>query len=232
MGYVDLNQNKRTDWITPPDCRELLAKMGPLKLDVCTVVENPMGAEQIYTPEVDGLQQSWDCGGLAWCNFPWSRTDTPKWVTKACEEGDKINANSFCVHCGDPAEGHVQLLKGLNMCKTKGSQALFGAIPAYTPQGRPDSELVLLGPARPDTAWFRRLWGSANVIYFYKGRMTFINPDSGLPCLSYSKKSKRWEKQPVPVPLLLAYWGNQDAKFVEAFAPQGGVFAYPGNRHG
>lgn len=223
MGYVDLNQNKRTDWVTPPDCRELLAKMGPLKLDVCTVSANHMEAEQIYTPETDGLQQSWDCGGLAWANFPWSRTDSPKWVAKACDEGDKINANSLCVHCGDPAEGHVQLLKGLNMCKTKGGQARFGAIPEYTAQGCVDSELVLLGPARPDTAWFRRLWGSANAMYLWKGRMTFINPDSGLPCMSFNKKSKKWEKQPVPVPLQLSYWGPRTQLFIDTFMQQGGV---------
>ena len=197
MGYVDLNDNKRTDWVTPPNCRELLAQMGPLKLDVCTVAENHMGAEQFYTPAVNGLKQSWDCGGLTWCNFPWSRTDSPQWVEKACSEGDRFR-NRHPAHAAD--------YLGPELSKT---------------------QLVLLSPARPDTAWFRRLWNSADVVYFWKGRMTFHNPDSGLPCMHFNKKSGRWEKQPVPVPVMLAYWGGWQQKFVDVFQQQGGVFAYP-----
>ena len=220
MGYVDLNQNKRTDWVTPQDCRDLLAQMGPLKLDVCTVAANHMGAQQIYTPETDGLQQSWLCGGLAWANFPWSRTDSPKWVAKACEEGDKIRElsavygdNPPCLNCGhNLREDHTHIFHGEAVCEDgKG---------VYTPN---NSEIILLGPARPDTSWFRRLWGSANAMYFYKGRMTFINPDSGLPCMAFSKKTKRWEKQPVPVPLQLSYWGPRTQLFIDVFSQQGGV---------
>lgn len=211
MGYVDLNQNKRTDWVTPPDCRELLAKMGPLKLDVCTVEQNHMGAEQFYTPLVDGLKQSWDCGGLTWCNFPWSRTDSPKWVAKACDEGDKIRESvDACAECGEPSEKHTMNREGI-WCE-KGD--------VYRWDRR---ELILLGPARPDTAWFRRLWGSANAIYLWKGRMTFINPDSGLPCMQFNKKSKKWDKQPVPVPLQLSYWGPRTHLFLDIFMTQGGV---------
>lgn len=214
MGYVDLNQNKRTGWVTPQDCRELLAKMGPLKLDVCTTADNPMNAEQIYTPEVDGLQQSWNCGGLSWCNFPWSRTDSPKWVAKACEEGDKIRKVEPppCVNCRMDFGRHLTYGRGKITCRD-GSDT-------YQSQR---SELILLGPARPDTAWFRRLWGSANAMYFWKGRQTFINPDSGLPCMSFNKKSKKWEKQPVPVPLQLSYWGPRPDLFIDTFMTQGGV---------
>lgn len=216
MGYVDLNQNKRTDWVTPPDCRELLAKMGPLKLDVCTVTENHMRAEQIYTPEIDGLQQSWDCGGLSWCNFPWSRTDSPKWVAKACDEGDKIRERGMCSTCKKHygTHAHTDYAGGQYIGECDNGEGVFRLR---------QSELVLLGPARPDTSWFRRLWGSANAIYLWKGRMTFINPDSGLPCMSFNKKTKRWEKQPVPVPLQLSYWGPRTQLFIDTFKQQGGV---------
>jgi hypothetical protein len=194
MGYVDLNQNKRTDWVTPPDCRELLAQMGPLKLDVCTAADNPMGAQQIYTPETDGLKQSWICGGLAWANFPWSRTDSPKWVEKACAEGDRlVNRKRIATSVDNP-------------------------LPNYG-----DSEIILLGPSRSDTLWFRRLWHSANAMYLWRGRMTFINPDSGLPCMGFNKKTKKWEKQPVPVPLQLSYWGPRTQLFIDVFSQQGGV---------
>jgi phage N-6-adenine-methyltransferase len=182
MGYVDLNQNDRTDWVTPPICRELLAEFAPLKLDVCTNPDNPMQAEQFYTPETDGLIQSWECGGLVWCNHPWSRNDSPKWVNRAVEQGNLMQAHD-------------------------------------------SGELVLLGPSRPDTAWFRNIWGSANVIYFWKGRVTFHHPVSGLPCMGWDKKNKKWTVQPCPVPVQLSYWGARPQKFVETFSKQGGVFA-------
>ncbi len=194
MGYVDLNENKRTDWVTPHDCRALLAQLGKLKLDVCTRPENHMEAEQFYTPLVNGLQQSWDCGGLTWCNFPWSRETSPLWAEKACAEGDRFRA----LHRG--RDHYVEPSK---------------------------TELVLLAPARPDTAWFRRIWNSADAIYFWKGRMTFLHPDSGLPCMNFNKKKKRWEKQPVPVPVMLAYWGGYQQRFTDIFMQQGGVIAHP-----
>lgn len=212
MGYVDLNQNKRTDWVTPQDCRDLLAQMGPLKLDVCTVAANHMGAQQIYTPETDGLKQTWICGGLAWANFPWSRTDSPKWVEKACIEGDKINEMGMCATCGEHYSRHESTGALIGRCAS--GAGVFRLC---------QSEIILLGPSRSDTSWFRRLWGSANAMYFWKGRMTFINPDSGLPCMAYSKKTKRWEKQPVPVPLQLSYWGPRTQLFIDVFSQQGGV---------
>lgn len=181
MGYVDLNKNERTDWVTPPDGRELVHKLAPLVLDACTNPDNPMQAQQFYTPETDGLVQSWECGGLVWCNHPWSRKESPVWVDKAVEEGQKMQAHG-------------------------------------------SGELILLGPSRPDTAWFRRIWGSANAIYFWRGRMTFHNPVSGLPCMAFNKKSKRWEEQPCPVPVQLSYWGRRPDKFVATFSQQGGVY--------
>lgn len=180
MGYIDLNANDRTDWMTPPDCRDLVHDFGRLVLDACTNPGNPMGAEQFYTPETNGLAQSWRCGGLVWCNHPWSRVDSPKWVEKAVAEAAQM-------------QGH--------------------------------EELILLGPSRPDTAWFRKIWGSADAIYFWKGRMTFYNPVSGLPCMAFNKRTKRWEEQPVMVPVQLSYWGYRPAWFRAKFSEQGGVSA-------
>lgn len=188
MGYVDLNANKKTDWCTPPDCRELLAQLGKLKLDVCTGAHNAMGAEQFYTLETDGFKQSWECGtssesnqpGLVWCNFEWSRETSEDWIDRACDQGPKMRDNGT-------------------------------------------GELVLLGPARPDTVWFRKLWASADALYFWKGRMTFYDPNTGAPVLFYSKKTKKWASAPVPVPTQLAYWGSRPAEFMRVFAQQGGI---------
>jgi hypothetical protein len=38
-----------------------------------------------YTPETDGLSQSWDHGGAVFCNPPYGR-EIGKWVQKAFEE--------------------------------------------------------------------------------------------------------------------------------------------------
>ena len=38
-----------------------------------------------YTPETDGLSQSWDRGGAVFCNPPYGR-EIGKWVKKAYEE--------------------------------------------------------------------------------------------------------------------------------------------------
>jgi hypothetical protein len=180
MGYVDLNANKKTDWCTPPDAREYLAQLGPLKLDACTGKHNSMGAEQFYTVDTDAFVQSWECGGLVWCNFEWSRETSGKWVLRACEQGTLLRENNT-------------------------------------------GELVLLGPARPDTEWFRNLWWSADALYFWKGRMTFYDPYTGQPMLFYSKKTKKWASAPVPVPVLLAYWGRRPDVFLSVFRQQGGV---------
>jgi hypothetical protein len=182
LGYVDLNQNKRTDYVTPEVCRALLRKLGPLKLDVCTTARNPMQAEQIYTPAINGLAQSWVCGGLAYCNWPWSRTESPKWVDKAYREGEKIKL------CTDM------------------------------------SELVLLGPSRSDTDWFRKLFTSSSAMYFWKGRMTFEDPETMEPIKTWSKKLQAYVEMPVPVPTQLSYWGPRTDLFIKVFSEQGGVY--------
>lgn len=88
MGYVDLNENKKLDWVTPLAVRDLLVEhLGPLELDTCTTWRNPMGAKKFFTPNTDGLAQPWRCDGWAWSNFPWSTKTTPLWIDKAAREG-------------------------------------------------------------------------------------------------------------------------------------------------
>jgi len=179
-GYVDLNENKKTDWVTPPDTLALLLQLGRLTLDVCTREDNHLNADQFYTPRVNGLAQSWLPlgGGLSYCNHPWSRQDTPAWVARACDEGERLHR-----------------------------------------EGRSSNELVVLGPARPDTAWFRKLWLSADVVYFWKGRITFIDPDTGKPAVD-----KKGNSSPVPVPVHVSYWGVRPQTFIDVFTQQGGCY--------
>ena len=81
-----------------------------------------------YTPETDGLSQSWDRGGAVFCNPPYGR-EIGKWVQKAFEE----------------ARG-----------------------------GYP---IVLLIPARTDTAYFHDyIYGKAE-IRFVRGRLRFTDDE-------------------------------------------------------
>lgn len=41
-----------------------------------------------FTPEIDGLRQSWGVGGAVFCNPPYGR-EIGKWVQKAYEEAKK-----------------------------------------------------------------------------------------------------------------------------------------------
>jgi len=43
------------------------------------------------------------------------------------------------------------------------------------------AEVVLLLPARTDTAWFRVAWGASSAVCFWRGRMTFRGADAGAP---------------------------------------------------
>jgi hypothetical protein len=86
-------------------------------------------------------------------------------------------------------------------------------------EGHKDNEIVLLGPARPDTDWFRKLWGGADVMYFWKGRITFIDPDTGKPAVD-----KKGNASPVPVPVQLSYWGTRPQRFIDVFMQQGGCY--------
>lgn len=43
-----------------------------------------------YTPETDGLSQSWDRGGAVFCNPPYGR-EIGKWVQKAFEEARGVS---------------------------------------------------------------------------------------------------------------------------------------------
>lgn len=63
----------------------------------------------------------------------------------------------------------------------------------------PVDEIVMLLPARTDTAWFQPLWNSCTLC-FIRGRLKF----------SGSANS-------APFPSVLAYRGNRHAEFVEAF---------------
>jgi hypothetical protein len=62
---------------------------GTIALDVCTEPRNPTGAEMFYTSVDNGLERDWldyACGGLVWCNCPFSIGQVQLWSDKCVLE--------------------------------------------------------------------------------------------------------------------------------------------------
>ena len=79
-----LLSSKKLDWCTPQDFFDELNKEFAFVLDAAAT-EKTKKCALCYTPETDGLSQSWDRGGAVFCNPPYGR-EIGKWVKKAFEE--------------------------------------------------------------------------------------------------------------------------------------------------
>ena len=123
-----LLSSKNMCWCTPQDFFDALNEEFGFVLDPAET-DKTAKCSLYYTPETDGLSQSWDRGGAVFCNPPYGR-EIGKWVQKAFKE----------------ARG-----------------------------GYP---IVLLIPARTDTAYFHDyIYGKAE-IRFIRGRLRFTD-DNG-----------------------------------------------------
>ena len=120
-----LLSSKNMNWCTPQDFFDRLDLEFGFVLDVAATNETAK-CQRYYTPETDGLAQSWQCDGAVFCNPPYGR-QLGKWVRKAWQE-------------------------------------------AQTGQ-----TIVLLIPARTDTAYFHDfIYGKAE-IRFLRGRLHFTD---------------------------------------------------------
>lgn len=79
-----LVSSKNMCWCTPQDFFDKLNEEFDFVLDAAATKENAK-CRLYYTPETDGLSQSWDCGGAVFCNPPYGR-EIGKWVEKAYRE--------------------------------------------------------------------------------------------------------------------------------------------------
>lgn len=79
-----LLSSKNMDWCTPQDFFDALNKEFDFVLDAAAT-EKTAKCGLYYTPETDGLSQSWDRGGAVFCNPPYGR-EIGRWVQKAYEE--------------------------------------------------------------------------------------------------------------------------------------------------
>ena len=122
-----LLSSKNMCWCTPQDFFDKLNAEFGFVLDPAAT-DKTAKCSLYYTPETDGLSQSWDRGGAVFCNPPYGR-EIGKWVQKAFEE----------------ARGWYPI--------------------------------VLLIPARTDTAYFHDyIYGKAE-IRFVRGRLRFTDDD-------------------------------------------------------
>lgn len=79
--------SKSMCWCTPQVFCDKLNKEFNFVLDAAATSLTAK-CPKYFTPETDGLAQSWDCGGAVFCNPPYGR-EISKWVKKAYEEAGK-----------------------------------------------------------------------------------------------------------------------------------------------
>ena len=79
-----LLSSKSQEWRTPRSFFENLDREFHFVLDAAATAQNAK-CERYFTPETDGLSQSWNVGGSVFCNPPYGR-EIGKWVEKAYRE--------------------------------------------------------------------------------------------------------------------------------------------------
>ena len=80
-----LFSSNKQDWCTPQQLYDELNREFNFVADVAATEENKK-APFCYTPETDGLNNTWNFkGGAVFCNPPYG-TELKKWVKKAYEE--------------------------------------------------------------------------------------------------------------------------------------------------
>lgn len=92
MNGAVLYSSKTDMWATPQDFFDALDAEFHFTLDVCAVKGNAKCADY-YTPEQDGLTQSWT--GRVWCNPPYGR-NVGQWVKKAHDTASGGDLSSCC----------------------------------------------------------------------------------------------------------------------------------------
>lgn len=83
---------------------------------------------------------------------------------------------------------------------------------------------IALVPSRTDTVWWNALADFCDALLFWKGRIKFIDPSTGMPRKTLNKKSGKWVETPAPFPCCLFYFGDNAARFKEVFGDRGRIF--------
>jgi len=108
---TDLHFSSKTDqWATPQELFDQLDAVWGFELDVCALPSNAK-CEDYFTPEQDGLQQSWG-QRTCWMNPPYGR-EIKAWMRKAVQEWE-AGAQVVCLVPSrtDTAWWHDYAMKG------------------------------------------------------------------------------------------------------------------------
>jgi site-specific DNA-methyltransferase (adenine-specific) len=79
------------------------------------------------------------------------------------------------------------------------------------------AQIITLTPARTDTGWWQDLAEVADDGLLLRGRMTFIDSRTGLPCVN----KKTGKVSPAPFPVFYGYFGPHADLFKAVFAGRG-----------
>ena len=147
-----LLSSENMNWCTPQAFFDALDREFHFALDAAATDQSAKCA-RYFTPETDGLSQSWNVGGAVFCNPPYGR-QIGAWVEKA-----------------------------------------------YTEATRGGYDVVLLIPARTDTAYFHEyIYGKAE-IRFIRGRLKFTDEEGNA-------------KQSAPFPSMVVIYRGKTASAV------------------
>lgn len=90
---MDVHYSSRSDnWSTPWSLFYSIAKVYHPTTDVCATADNAK-CEKYYTPEMDGLTQTWE--GVCFMNPPYGRQI--KWWVKKAYESAQAGATVVCI---------------------------------------------------------------------------------------------------------------------------------------
>lgn len=144
-------------WQTPPEVFQLLDEEFRFTLDPCAQHDSAK-CEKYYTPEEDGLAQSWE-GETVFVNPPYNK---PEEVCKSKCKKKRCVERGY--HITERVPGQVDWVKK-----------------SYEESRKPGTTVVMLIPARTDTEMFHDyIYGRAE-IRFLRGRIKFINPTTKEP---------------------------------------------------
>lgn len=122
--------SEKMDWKTPQAALRLVREVagGPIALDPCTDGDNWTEALKFFTPEADGLKQSWAGSGLAYANPPYGRA-LAEWSKKFAIEAVVGGRELIVLVPARPDTNwwHASMTKATKVCFLKGRIRFVGA---------------------------------------------------------------------------------------------------------
>lgn len=178
-----MGSSKSDDWGTPEKILQPIREhMGGIALDPCANVCRLVGQKNIHLPQ-DGLAVSWLDEVQAPDPLDLYAVSTP---VRAIQQG---------VIFVNPPYGRA-VKDWVRKCIAEANEG---------------AEIVLLTAARVDTRWFHEIFDNADAVCFIKGRLKFVDLNTGET------------GDPAFFPSALAYWGPHVYRFQAAFEDMGHI---------